>query len=166
MRYWSFIESPFQTFAAWVDDAGQVLRFNLRAANAATVDSAAEHNPAKLAEVQRQVSEYASGKRRDFDLALAPQGPAFEMTVWRSLRDIPFGTTTSYGAVAKAIGQPGAARAVGAANNANPIALIVPCHRVIGADGQLVGYGGGLALKRKLLEHEARVTGTRYDLFG
>jgi methylated-DNA-[protein]-cysteine S-methyltransferase len=165
-HYWSFIESPFQQFAAWVDEDGRLVRFHLRAANAATVDSEAEHNPGKLAEVQRQVTEYAGGSRRDFDLELAPTGPDFEMTVWQALRDIPFGTTTSYGAVAKAIGQPTAARAVGAANNANPIALIIPCHRVIGADGQLVGYGGGLPLKRKLLEHEARVTGTRYDLFG
>lgn len=165
-HYWSFIESPFQQFAAWVDEDGRLVRFHLRAANVATVDSKAEHNPGKLAEVQRQVTEYADGSRRDFDLELAPTGPDFEMTVWQALRDIPFGTTTSYGAVAKAIGQPTAARAVGAANNANPIALIIPCHRVIGADGQLVGYGGGLPLKRKLLEHEARVTGTRYDLFG
>jgi methylated-DNA-[protein]-cysteine S-methyltransferase len=165
-RYWSFIDSPFQSFAAWVDEDGRLLRFHLRAAGAATVDSEAEQNSSKLAEVQRQVTEYANGSRRDFDLELAPTGPDFEMTVWRALRDIPFGTTTSYGAVAKAIGQPTAARAVGAANNANPIALVIPCHRVIGANGQLVGYGGGLPLKRKLLEHEARVTGTRYDLFG
>jgi methylated-DNA-[protein]-cysteine S-methyltransferase len=165
-RYWSFIESPFQQFAAWVDEDGRLLRFHLRAANAASVDSEAEHNVARLAEVQRQVTEYANGSRRAFDLELAPTGPGFEMTVWKALREIPFGTTASYGAVAKAIGQPAAARAVGAANNANPIALIIPCHRVIGADGQLVGYGGGLPLKRKLLEHEARVTGTRYDLFG
>jgi methylated-DNA-[protein]-cysteine S-methyltransferase len=165
-RYWSFIESPFQKFAAWVDGDGRLLRFHLRAANAATVDSEAEHDPDRLVEVQRQVTEYAAGTRRDFALELVPTGPDFEMTVWKALRDIPFGTTASYGAVAKAIGQPTAARAVGAANNANPIALIIPCHRVIGADGQLVGYGGGLPLKRKLLEHEARVTGTRYDLFG
>lgn len=165
-RYWSFIDSPFQPFAAWVDEDGRLLRFHLRAAGAAMIDSEAEQNSGKLAEVQRQVTEYADGSRRDFDLELAPTGPDFEMAVWQALRDIPFGTTTSYGAVAKAIGQPTAARAVGAANNANPIALVIPCHRVIGADGQLVGYGGGLPLKRKLLEHEARVTGTRYDLFG
>jgi methylated-DNA-[protein]-cysteine S-methyltransferase len=149
-----------------VDEQDRLLRFNLRAVGAAQIDGEAEQNPSRLAEVQRQVSEYADGSRRDFDLELAPEGPEFEMAVWRALRDIPFGTTASYGAVAKAIGQPGAARAVGAANNANPIALIIPCHRVIGADGQLVGYGGGLPLKRKLLEHEARVCGTRYDLFG
>jgi len=165
-RYWSLIESPFQKFAAWVDEEGRLLRFHLRAVGAAGVDPEAENNSRKLAEVQRQVDEYAQGIRRDFDLELVMEGPEFEKTVWQALRDIPFGTTTSYGAVAKTIGQPLAARAVGAANNANPIALIVPCHRVIGADGSLVGYGGGLALKRKLLEHEARVTGTRFDLFG
>jgi methylated-DNA-[protein]-cysteine S-methyltransferase len=165
-RYWSLIESPFQKFAAWVDEEGRLVRFHLRAANAALVDPEAENDPARLAEVQRQVSEYAQGTRRDFDLELVMEGPEFEKTVWTALREIPFGTTTSYGAVARRIGQPKAAREVGAANNANPIALIVPCHRVIGADGALVGYGGGLALKRKLLEHEARVCGTRFDLFG
>jgi methylated-DNA-[protein]-cysteine S-methyltransferase len=165
-RYWSLIDSPFQKFAAWVDEEGRLMRFNLRAANAANVDCEAENNSRKLAEVQRQVSEYADGKRRDFDLELAAEGPEFEKSVWSALLEIPFGTTTSYGAIAKRIGNPTAARAVGAANNANPIALIVPCHRVIGADGALVGYGGGLPLKRKLLEHEARVIGTRFDLFG
>ena len=164
--YWSLIETPFQMMAAWVDEEGRVLRFALRADGAARIDPDARNNSRKLAEVQRQVTEYAEGKRRDFELELAPVGPDFEQKVWKELQGIPFGTTTSYGAIAKAIGQPGAARAVGAANNANPIALIIPCHRVNGADGQLVGYGGGLALKRKLLEHEARVCGTRYDLFG
>ena len=165
-RYWSLIDSPFQKFAAWVDEEGRLLRFHLRAAGAAHVDSQAENNSRKLAEVQRQVDEYAQGTRREFDLELVMEGPEFEKAVWTALRDIPYGTTTSYGAVAKSVGQPKAAREVGAANNANPIPLIVPCHRVIGADGSLVGYGGGLALKRKLLEHEARVCGTRFDLFG
>ncbi len=164
--YWSLIDSPFQKFAAWVDEQGRLLRFNLRAAGASNVDPEAENNSRKLAEVQRQVSEYAEGARRDFELELAAEGPEFEKSVWAALLEIPYGTTTSYGAIAKRIGHPAAARAVGAANNANPIALIIPCHRVIGADGSLVGYGGGLALKRKLLEHEARVCGTRFDLFG
>lgn len=165
-RYWSLIESPFQKFAAWVDEEGRLLRFHLRAAGAATVDPQAENNPRKLAEVQRQVNQYAQGKRRDFEFELAAEGPEFDKKVWKALLDIPFGTTTSYGAVAKRIGFPTAARAVGKANGANPIALIVPCHRVIGADGSLTGYGGGLPLKRKLLEHEARVSGTKLDLFG
>ena len=165
-KYWSLIDSPFQKFAAWVDEEGRLLRFNLRAAGAAKVDPEAENNSRKLADVQRQVTQYANGKRRDFDFELAAEGPDFDRRVWKALLDIPFGTTTSYGVVAKRIGYPTAARAVGKANGANPIALIVPCHRVIGADGSLTGYGGGLPLKRKLLEHEARVAGTRFDLFG
>ena len=164
-RYWSLIDSPFQKFAAWVDHQGRLLRFNLRAAGAARVDLEAENNSSKLAVVQRQVNQYAQGKRRDFEFELAVQGPEFDRRVWKALLDIPFGTTTSYGAIAKIVGSPKAARAVGAANGANPIALIVPCHRVIGANGKLTGYGGGLPLKRKLLEHEARVAGTRFDLF-
>jgi methylated-DNA-[protein]-cysteine S-methyltransferase len=165
-RYWSLIDSPFQKFAAWVDEEGRVLRFNLRATGAAKVDPEAENNPRKLEEVQRQVDEYGKGKRREFDLELAADGPDFDKRVWKALLEIPFGSTTSYGAVARRIGAPKAARAVGAANGANPIALIVPCHRVIGSDGSLTGYGGGLPLKRKLLEHEAQVSGTRLDLFG
>jgi methylated-DNA-[protein]-cysteine S-methyltransferase len=165
-RYWSLIESPFQKFAAWVDEEGRLLRFNLRAAGAARVDPEAENNSRKLADVQRQVNQYALGKRRDFEFELAAEGPEFDRRVWKALMSIPYGTTTSYGAIAKQVGSPNAARAVGAANGNNPIALIVPCHRVIGANGTLTGYGGGLPLKRKLLEHEARVCGTRLDLFG
>lgn len=165
-RYWSLIDSPFQKFAAWVDEEGRLLRFHLRAAGAAKVDPQAENNSRKLAEVQRQVNEYALGKRRDFDFELAADGPEFDKKVWKALLTIPYGTTTSYGAIARKVGSPNAARAVGAANGNNPIALIVPCHRVIGANGTLTGYGGGLPLKRKLLEHEARVCGTRLDLFG
>ena len=165
-RYWALIDTPFQQMAAWVDEKGRLLRFNLRATGAARVDPQAENNSRKLADVQRQVSQYSNGKRQDFELELLPEGPDFDQKVWKALLDIPFGTTTSYGAIARTIGHPTAARAVGAANGANPIALIVPCHRVIGSDGSLTGYGGGLPLKRKLLEHEARVAGTRFDLFG
>jgi methylated-DNA-[protein]-cysteine S-methyltransferase len=165
-RYWSLIESPFQKFAAWVDEEGRLLRFYLRAAGAARVDPEAENNSRKLADVQRQMNQYADGKRRDFELELAAEGPEFDQKVWKALVKIPFGTTTSYGALAKRIGSPTAARAVGKANGANPIAIIVPCHRVIGSDGSLTGYAGGLPLKRKLLEHEARVCGTKLDLFG
>ena len=165
-RYWSLIDSPFQKFAAWVDEEGRLLRFNLCATGAARVDPEAENNSRKLADVQRQVTQYSNGKRRDFEFELVAEGPEFDKKVWKALMDIPFGTTTSYGVVAKRIGSPTAARAVGRANGANPIALIVPCHRVIGADGSLTGYGGGLPLKRKLLEHEARVISTKLDLFG
>ena len=163
--FWAPVTSPFRTFAAWVDGEGRLLRFNLSAADAARVDPAAERNERKLAGVQRQVDQYAAGKRQNFDLELVMDGPAFDLAVWRALLAIPFGATTSYGAVAKTIGNPGAARAVGAANGANPIALIVPCHRVIGANGKLTGYGGGLPLKRRLLAHEAKVAGVAFDLF-
>ena len=165
-RYWDQIETPFGLFAAWVDEAGRLLRFRFRSDDAERVDSEATQNPAALENVRRQVAEYSAGKRQIFEFDLLPEGADFEQLVWKALSDIPFGRTVSYGAIAKTIGLPGAARAVGAANNANPIALIVPCHRVIGSDGALVGFGGGLLLKRKLLEHEARVCGTRYDLFG
>jgi methylated-DNA-[protein]-cysteine S-methyltransferase len=164
-RYWDIIESPFSTFAAWVDEKGRLLRFNLRATGAAKIDPEAERNARALAVVRRQVAEYAKGKRQLFEFELAAEGPEFNQRVWAALCDIPYGTTTSYGAVARSIGFPKAARAVGAANGANPIALVVPCHRVIGSDGSLTGYGGGLPLKRKLLEHEARVVGAPFDLF-
>jgi methylated-DNA-[protein]-cysteine S-methyltransferase len=164
-RYWDVIESPFADFAAWVDEKGRLLRFHLRAAGAAKVDPEAQQNAEALAHVRRQVTEYAQGQRQDFEFELMAEGPPFDKRVWAALMDIPFGTTTSYGAVARTIGYPNAARAVGAANGANPIALIVPCHRVIGSDGSLTGYGGGLPLKRKLLEHEARVADIPYDLF-
>jgi methylated-DNA-[protein]-cysteine S-methyltransferase len=108
-------------------------------------------------EVRRQLTEYFDGERRSFELPLAPRGDTFEARVWRSLCAIPYGETTSYGELAKRIGEPTAARAVGLANGRNPIAVIVPCHRVIGADGSLTGYGGGLDRKRFLLDLEAGV---------
>lgn len=106
----------------------------------------------------RQLTEYFAGTRRDFDLPLAPHGTAFQQLVWRALLKIPFGATCSYGHIARAIRRPSASRAVGAANGKNPIAIIVPCHRVIGSSGDLTGYGGGLPTKRWLLAHEARYT--------
>lgn len=164
-RYWAPIKSRFGNFSAWVDDQGRLLRFHLRAKGAERVDPEAERNEKKLAHVQRQVIEYDNGKRRDFDFELAPEGPEFHKQVWKALLEIPYGETTSYGAIARKVGQPNSARAVGVANGANPIALVVPCHRVIGSDGSLTGYGGGLPLKRALLEHEARVIGRPFDLF-
>jgi methylated-DNA-[protein]-cysteine S-methyltransferase len=103
---------------------------------------------------RRQLAEYFAGHRRVFDLPLAPRGTPFQRAVWQALGTIPFGGTCSYADVAERIGRPGAARAVGAANGRNPIAIIVPCHRVIGRDGSLTGYAAGLARKRRLLDHE------------
>lgn len=107
-----------------------------------------------LARAVHQLAEYFAGRRNAFDLPLAPRGTAFQHLVWGQLSTIPHGETRSYGDIACGIGRPTASRAVGAANSQNPIAIIVPCHRVIGANGTLTGYAGGLAAKRWLLEHE------------
>jgi len=102
----------------------------------------------------RQFAEYAKGQRKSFDLPLRLEGTAFQTRVWSALSEIPFGETRSYQDVARAIGRPGASRAVGQANHMNPLAPIVPCHRVVTSSGALGGYGGGMPLKRTLLEHE------------
>lgn len=107
-----------------------------------------------LLEAEQQVREYLMGERQSFDLVLEPEGTAFQRAVWNALQHIPYGTTESYGGIAAAIGNPRACRAVGMANNRNPIVIIIPCHRVIGTDGGLVGYGGGLHIKRQLLRIE------------
>jgi methylated-DNA-[protein]-cysteine S-methyltransferase len=110
-----------------------------------------------LALATSQLNEYFAGERREFDLPLAPSGTEFQLACWRALAEIPYGETRSYGEQARRIGRPDRARAVGAANGANPIAIILPCHRVIGADGSLVGFGGGLETKRRLLDLEAGI---------
>ncbi len=109
-------------------------------------------------DVLRQLGEYFGGERTTFDLPLRPVGSDFELAVWGQLTQIPYGETRSYGHVARAVGEPGGAQAVGAANGRNPLAIVVPCHRVIGADGSLVGFGGGLPRKRFLLDLEQRAT--------
>ncbi len=116
--------------------------------------------PAALAAAKRQLAEYFGGARRDFDLPLAPDGTPFQHRVWDELRRIAYGETISYSELASRIGRPTASRAVGAANGRNPLAIVVPCHRVIGADGTLTGYGGGLPVKQALLALERRVAGT------
>ncbi len=125
----------------------------------AAESSAGASNPAAarriLAAACDQLGEYFAGRRTDFDLPLAPHGTAFQLRVWAELRSIPYGQTVSYGELARRVGRPRAARAVGAANGANPIPIIVPCHRVIGADGSLTGFGGGLAIKARLLALES-----------
>ena len=109
---------------------------------------------ARCAEVERQIAAYFRGERREFDLPLAPQGTAFQRRVWEELRRIPCGETISYGQLAQRIGNPAASRAVGHANGRNPIAIVVPCHRVVGAKGALTGYAGGLSRKERLLALE------------
>ena len=111
-------------------------------------------SPEVFGETTSQLDEYFAGKRRDFDLNLAPRGTDFQLEVWTELQRIPYGRTISYGELAERIRRPRAVRAVGAANGANPLPLVIPCHRVIGADGSLTGYGGGLEIKENLLAHE------------
>ena len=110
--------------------------------------------PPVLREAARQLEAYFAGRLRAFRLPLAPEGTPFQQAVWKALLGIPYGETLSYGEVARRIGKPSACRAVGAANRANPVAVVIPCHRVIGADGSLTGYAGRLAVKRFLLELE------------
>lgn len=111
-------------------------------------------DPAALREAARQLLDYLAGRRRRFRLPLALEGTPFQQRVWRALLRIPYGARLSYGALARRLGRPGAARAVGAANGRNPLAIVVPCHRLVGGDGDLAGYGGGLQVKRALLALE------------
>ena len=118
-------------------------------------------NPKLFTKAVKQLKEYFSGKRKDFNLPLASEGTVFQKQVWKKLRAIPYGQTQSYGEVAKAIKAPKASRAVGMANNKNPLCIVVPCHRVIGANGKLTGYAGGLRTKKWLLDHEAKFSQVR-----
>ena len=122
-----------------------------------------DHDAVPFAEVKVQLRGYFEGRLSEFDLPLAPQGSEFQLRVWQKLRGIRYGETISYAELARRIGNPNASRAVGMANSRNPISIIVPCHRVIGADNSLTGYAGGLERKRMLLAHEAKNSGTRYE---
>jgi len=117
-----------------------------------------------FAKVREQLDAYFSGDLREFSVGLAPEGTAFQSEVWRALRDIPYGDTTSYGEIAARIGNPKASRAVGAANGKNPIPIIVPCHRVIGSKGSMTGFGGGIPIKEKLLALERKHAGSQLEL--
>jgi methylated-DNA-[protein]-cysteine S-methyltransferase len=154
-RFYTSIDSPIGELLLLGD--GQVLRGLYMQEGRKPVQIAPrwERSEAPFANVREQLREYFVGERTTFEnLPLALDGAPFERRVWRALQDIPYGETASYGEIARNVGQPGAARAVGLANGRNPIAVIVPCHRVIGANGTLVGYGGGLERKRLLLELE------------
>ena len=128
-------------------------------------EDAVEKETSLLANAHEQLAGYLSGEREEFTVPLDPSGTPFQRTVWKCLLTIPYGQTRSYGEIARSIGSPLASRAVGMANNRNPIAILIPCHRVIGANGKLVGYAGGLDIKKSLLDLEARKVSTR-DLTG
>lgn len=123
------------------------------AASPSTQDNK-KHSPHCIEQALAQLRAYFAGNLRVFDLTLAPRGTDFQQTVWTQLRAIPYGATASYGAIAAAIGKPTAARAVGMANSKNPLPIVVPCHRIIGSNGALTGFAGGLDTKRWLLSHE------------
>jgi methylated-DNA-[protein]-cysteine S-methyltransferase len=118
-----------------------------------------QEDPAAVADAVTQLREYFAGTRRRFDLPLAPSGTPFQRRVWEALRQVPYGETVSYGELARRVGCPNGSRAVGLANGANPLSIVVPCHRVVGASGRLVGYGGGLRAKQWLLALEQGSTG-------
>jgi len=113
----------------------------------------------EFAQARAQLTEYFAGRRDTFDLPLNPKGTPFQQRVWQALRRIPYGSTATYGEIAAELGNPLSGRAVGAANGRNPISIIVPCHRVVGSDGKLVGYAGGFSAKRWLLDHELATAG-------
>ncbi|HWC77157.1 MAG TPA: methylated-DNA--[protein]-cysteine S-methyltransferase, partial [Blastocatellia bacterium] len=121
-------------------------------------DAGWKEEKAPLREVSAQLKSYFNGKLREFDLPLLPRGTPFQLEVWKALRGIPFGETISYAELARRIGKPSAMRAVGAANGQNPISIVIPCHRVIGSDGSLTGYGGGMERKAYLLALEGSST--------
>lgn len=159
------IASPAGPLAFAVDEDGALIRLHFVESNYGPVMEedledegyAVESDRTKTDPVRGELAEYASGDRRTFDAPLAFSGSGWQKAVWAELMRIPFGETRSYGEVADALGRPGAARAVGSANARNVLPVVVPCHRVIAADGTLGGFNGGLHLKERLLEHETRV---------
>jgi methylated-DNA-[protein]-cysteine S-methyltransferase len=155
MRY-STLTTPIGELVLTADDDGALTAVHLPNGHPETAGW--ERDDEHLADARRQLTEYFAGERKAFDLPLRPAGTPFQLRVWEALLQIPYGETASYGEIARELGEPGhdhrLARAVGAANGRNPIAIVVPCHRVIGSDGSLTGYGGGLECKRALLDLE------------
>src|ERR1700678_525850 len=156
VTFYTQIESPLGLLLLAADEAGlrQILFVNGR--HPAQPESPWIENRAPLSETIRQLQAYFAGDLENFNLQLAPEGTPFQLEVWRRLREIPFGETISYGELASRIGIPKPPRAVGLANGSNPIPIVIPCHRVIGSNGKLTGYGGGLPIKEKLLALERR----------
>lgn len=153
---YAYFDSPVGTLLLVADPEGlREIRFP-KNGKRVPADNSWRESAAFLREPIRQLQDYFGGRREDFDLMLAPQGTPFQRTVWKQLCRIPYGETISYGELARRIGNPNASRAVGLANGSNPIPIIIPCHRVIGSNGKLTGYGGGLPIKEKLLALEQR----------
>lgn len=156
MLYYDQLDTPIGPLLLVSDGAGLVEIGLPRAGAAPAAPADAKASKSKLHAAARELGEYFAGTRRQFDVPLHPSGTPFQLEVWGALLSIPYGETVSYADIARRIKRPRAVRAVGAANGANPLSIIVPCHRVIGSHGDLVGYGGGLPAKRWLLAHERR----------
>jgi len=155
-RCFTQIESPLGPLLLAADEAGlREIRF-VNGRHTTQREPSWKENRVPLSETIQQLQAYFAGERENFDLQLAPEGTPFQLEVWRRLCDIPYGETISYGELAGRIGNPKASRAVGLANGSNPISIVIPCHRVIGSNGKLTGYGGGLPIKEKLLALERR----------
>lgn len=168
-----FLNSPVGCLRATADDEALLtLTFEDASTKAADkartnaqTDGAVEGSNPILIQLENQLAEYFAGTRRDFEIPMRPEGTPFQLAAWDVLRTIPYGTTLSYGEQALGLGDIGKARAVGAANGRNPISIVVPCHRVVAATGQLTGFGGGIENKAWLLAHERHVlTGDRLPL--
>jgi methylated-DNA-[protein]-cysteine S-methyltransferase len=156
MIYFTTYESPIQLLRLVSDGRSLMGLYMLSEKHllASHRDEVEDESVEPFPETKRQLTAYFAGSLTEFDLPLQMQGTVFQQRVWEALRTIPYGTTLSYGALAQQIGQPKASRAVGLANGRNPVSIIVPCHRVIGANGKLTGYGGGIERKQWLLNHE------------
>ena len=154
--FYSSMKSPIGELTLTMDGGGLTGVYMHKQKYGPQRDRGWKRDDAALKTVRAQLEAYFEGELQDFDLPLAARGSPFQQRVWQALCDIPYGVTVSYGELARSIGLPQAARAVGLANGHNPIAIVVPCHRVIGANGTLTGYGGGLERKRWLLAHESR----------
>jgi methylated-DNA-[protein]-cysteine S-methyltransferase len=156
MIYFTFYESPIQTLQL-VSDGRSLMGLYMMSEKHPLVtqsDWIEDDSVAPFSETKQQLTAYFEGTLTDFDLPLQIAGTIFQQRVWEALKTIPYGTTLSYGELAQQIGQPTASRAVGLANGRNPVSIVVPCHRVIGANGKLTGYGGGIERKQWLLNHE------------
>ena len=156
MRYVTTIDSPVGPLALLSDGTSltAILFDGERQSRRANDPTVANDSAEPFPQARQELAEYFAGARTKFDVPLAPEGTAFQRRVWQALLQVPYGATATYGDIARKIGSPKAVRAVGAANGRNPIAIVVPCHRVIGANGTLTGYGGGLTRKRALLDLE------------
>jgi len=153
VRYYSRLDCRGFSLGIYSRDEA-IVAIDLRPGDGASARRDAEPAGPRHRDFERQISEYLEGKRRVFELPLRLEGSDFQKEVWEAVSHVPYGRTASYGEIAHVIGKPGASRAVGAANGANPIPIVVPCHRVIGSNGSLTGYGGGLALKSRFLALE------------